>query len=66
MVKDLSEDDARDLADHYTFSGGNIENVARKVAVSYVLSGDKARIEELRRYCDEEKIGGVRNRIGFR
>lgn len=66
MVKDLSDDDAQDLADHYIFSGGNIENVARKVAVSYVLSGNKARIEELRRYCDEEKIGGIRNRIGFR
>lgn len=66
MIKDLSDEDAQDLADHYTFSGGNIENIARKVAINYVLSGSKARIEELRRYCDEEKIGGVRNRIGFR
>lgn len=66
MIKDLSEDDARDLADRYAFSGGNIENIARKAAIKYVLSGSQAKLEELRRYCDEEKIDGARNRIGFR
>ena len=66
MIKDLSDDDARDLADRYAFSGGNIENIARKAAINYVLSGSQAKLEELRRYCDEEKIDGARNRIGFR
>ena len=67
MLADLSDDDAALLGKAYPFSGGNIENIARKAAVGYVLSGEKAGLEQLRRYCDEETLQGAgqRARIGF-
>ena len=66
MLDDISEEEALTLASRYDFSGGNIENIARKAAVGYVLSGKKADIGELTRYCDEENLSsrGAR-RIGF-
>ena len=67
MLKDLSEEDALTLATRYDFSGGNIENIARKAAVGYVLSGNKATLEELVTYCDEEILSAQKSgrRIGF-
>ena len=67
MVNTLSDEDAAELGDSYAFSGGNIENIARKSAVGYVLSGKKADIGELRKYCDEEMLSSQKQtrRIGF-
>ena len=66
MIPSLGEADAKVLAERYTFSSGNIENVARKAAVGYVLSGRKATVEDLMRYGDEETLGGDKGRrIGF-
>ena len=67
MLRDISGEDALALAGRYDFSGGNIENVARKAAVGYVLSGRKAGLEELVKYCDEETLSSQRGgrRIGF-
>lgn len=67
MVGSLSEEEAAELGDSYVFSGGNIENIARKSAVGYVLSGKKADIGELRKYCDEELLSTQKQtrRIGF-
>ena len=67
MVNTLSDEDAAELGDSYVFSGGNIENIARKSAVSYVLSGKKADMGELRKYCDEEMLSSQKQtrRIGF-
>ena len=67
MLKDLSQEDAFTLAARYDFSGGNIENIARKAAVGYVLSGEKASLGELMKYCDEEMLSSVKGmkRIGF-
>ena len=67
MLKDISEEDALALATRYDFSGGNIENIARKAAVGYVLSGEKASLAELLKYCDEETLSTAKGarRIGF-
>ena len=67
MIQDITDDDACELGKSYTFSGGNIENIARKAAVGYVLSGEKASLADLRKYCDEETLSGSskRARIGF-
>ena len=55
------------LAEHYNFSGGEIDNIVRKITMSEVLDGvrpDLAGIEEL---CRHEKIGGKETSgIGFR
>ena len=67
MIDGLTEEDASVLGKEYTFSGGNIENIARKAAVGYVLSGSRADLAELRKYCDEETLAGTNkhNRIGY-
>ena len=67
MADGISEEDAAVLAGRYDFSGGNIENVARKAAVGYVLSGKKAGLDDYVKYCDEERLSGDRSgrRIGF-
>ena len=70
FIPDLAEADANVLARSYDFSGGQIENIARKVMVDHLLFGgtpDLNRIEEL---CSKEQIAGrnTNNRkpIGFR
>ena len=67
MLDGLSDGDALTLASRYDFSGGNIENIARKAAVGYVLTGQKAGLDELIKYCDEENLSPrrPRQRIGF-
>ena len=67
MISDLSEIDARMLAEKYDFSGGQIENIARKNIVDTILSGEKISVETLCDHCDSEMIDrkAGRNRIGF-
>ena len=67
MIPTLSEEDASVLADKYAFSGGNIENIARKSTVEYVLSGNEPTLSSLEGYCQEEILDKKenRNRIGF-
>ena len=63
----LSEEDCGKLAAKFDFSGGEIDNIVRKVMMEEVLNGvrpDLAGIEELCRY---EKIGGKKEGgIGFK
>lgn len=67
MIPSLSEEDAGVLADKFTFSGGNIENVARKSTVEYVLSGNDPTLSSIETYCQEEILNRkkTRNKIGF-
>ncbi len=67
MVSDLSDEDATVLAEHYSLSGGNIENIARKSLVDYVLSGAEPTLSSLEEYCEQELMGSRRHpqRIGF-
>lgn len=66
MISNLSDQDAVELANKYSFTGGNIENIARKSIVEYVLSGIEPTISMIENYCEEEKLN--RNKaikIGF-
>ena len=67
MVPSLSEGDAEALAGKFAFSGGNIENIARKSTVEYILSGNEPTLSLLVTYCKEESMvrNDNRNRIGF-
>ena len=66
MLKDISADEARQLASHFDFSGGQIENIARKRTVDYILSGKFASLDEIEGYCRAELLGGKERRsIGF-
>ena len=67
MITNLSEQDAAVLADKYNFAGGNIENIARKSMVDYVLSGEEPTLASLQSYCEEEMLSKNRQtaKIGF-
>ena len=68
IIDSLSEEDALLLASRYDFSGGQIENVARKVTIDRILYGQPVTLEQLDVYCREEAIHQTccRKDIGFR
>ena len=55
-IRGISDEDAASLASRYKFSGGNIENIARKATLGYVLSGKRPDLEALAKYCEEESF----------
>ena len=67
MLPSLSDADAAVLATKYDFSGGQIENVARKESVEEILTGKIADINRLMEFCNEERLGGnsAHRRIGY-
>ena len=56
MLKDISDEDALQLASLFDFSGGQIENIARKRTVDYILSGNVASFKDIEDYCRAELL----------
>ena len=57
MIPELDDRQAQELAEGYEFSGGQIENIARKKAVDDILNGtDGIDMTAIRGYCDSELI----------
>jgi hypothetical protein len=66
MIAGLTPEDATTLASKYDFSGGQIENIARKSVVGRIISGEDISLNSLIAHCDTELIGNsVHRRIGF-
>jgi hypothetical protein len=68
MSPDLSTEDAAVVASKYEFSGGQIENIARKSVVSKIITGEEFTLNALIEHCDTEAMnmsGNNRRRIGF-
>ena len=68
MIPELNASDATTLAEHFDFSGGQIENVARKHAINSILYGTADEmLPVLESYCRCEQLnnGVTRKRIGF-
>ena len=67
MIPALSEAEAVQLASEFDFSGGQIENIARKREVKAIIGLSDPGFEEIREFCTEEGIGNgpERRRIGF-
>jgi len=65
MLPSLPMEDAAVLARNYNFSGGQIENIARKQIVEYVLSGEATNVKSLQKFCDEEGIVAKTKPVGF-
>jgi SpoVK/Ycf46/Vps4 family AAA+-type ATPase len=66
MMPDLKEDEARQLAGEFDFSGGQIENIVRKRFIDEVLGGGTVDIEGLRSLCRHEHLESKRRQnIGF-
>jgi hypothetical protein len=65
VIPSLTEAEAYILATRYDFSGGQIENVARKCAVDSIISGVELDMEKLHFYCQNEYLIKNRRQIGF-
>ena len=67
MIPSLGDEDASTLASAYNFSGGQIENIARKHTVEQILSGEEPTFATLRALCDVECLNDTspRRAIGF-
>lgn len=61
----LSDDAIRTFATDYDFSGGQIDNIVRKVTMDEVITGKRPNAEELITLCKNEKLGGNERKIGF-
>ena len=65
-ISGLSHKNAKLLAQEFDFSGGQIENIARKYQMEVILNGNIPGISDLRRYCEEEGLETKQKKeIGF-
>ena len=63
----LPEDQAKQLANEYNFSGGEIDNVVRKATMEEILNGSKVTLNRLEELCNSEKLinSNSGRKIGF-
>lgn len=64
----LSEVEAGILAEKFTLSGGEIENVVRKITMDEIIFGNKTTFEQIIEFCEREKFEKQqvrRRKIGF-
>ena len=70
FIPGLADADANVLASSYNFSGGQIENIARKVMVDHLLFGGTPDLNHIEELCSKEQIArsntNSRKPIGFR
>ncbi|MBR5119326.1 MAG: ATP-binding protein [Muribaculaceae bacterium] len=70
MISELTDEEVEKLANSYDFSGGQIENVARKFSINNILYGEdeESRLDSLFEFCDNELIQDSKSqtrRVGF-
>ena len=67
MLPELTEDEALQLATEFDFSGGQIENIARKREISDIIGIKKPEFADIREFCKEEGIdnSSAKRKIGF-
>ena len=56
MIPDLGQAEAIILASQYEFTGGQIDNVAKKRDIDEALFGEEPTLEQMLNYCDNELI----------
>ena len=63
----LSDEDSIRLAEEFDFSGGQIENISRKLFLDILLHGKKYSLEDTIQYCEEESLlnDSGRKKVGF-
>ncbi|GAA4828621.1 ATP-binding protein [Algivirga pacifica] len=65
-IKGLSEDAVTTLGREYPFTGGQIDNVARKYIMNSILEGEMPTLKELKEYCEYERLHKeTKRQVGF-
>ena len=67
MLRELTPEQAKTLSENYNLSGGEIENVLRKLAMVRVLEKEVDVFENVKLLCKNEQVGwkGKRQKVGF-
>lgn len=67
MMPELTNEETLTLAEKFSFSGGQIENIARKQMIDSIIKGQTPDIDHLIAYCNEENINNTNRgkKIGF-
>lgn len=67
MIPSLSDEESMTLATEYEFSGGQIENIARKHTITQILAESDITLNDIRLICNEELLdkSHTRKPIGF-
>ena len=68
MIPDMDPQEIQILAERYTFSGGQISNIATKRDIDYAIDGKAPGYEQMLMYCETESLQKAKEskRIGFR
>jgi hypothetical protein len=67
IIPALPAADAETLSCEFAFSGGEIENIARKWTVEHIIKGAEPAAETVRRWCEDELIARkAGSGIGFK
>ena len=63
----LPDEQAKQLASEYNFSGGEIDNVVRKATMEEILNGSKVTLNRLEELCNSEKLisSSSERKMGF-
>ena len=66
MLPTLTSEEANHLASNYDFSGGQIENIARKQTIDSIIYGQQQDLASVKIYCENENIRNFKkSNIGF-
>lgn len=67
MIPSLGDEESMTLATEYEFSGGQIENIARKHTIAQILTEGDITLNDIRLICNEELLdkSHTRRPIGF-
>ena len=66
LIEDLPEAYAEELSASFELSGGQIENIARKIEVDTILKNESLSIDILKKYCKNENENNFNNYIAKR
>ncbi len=61
----LNDDMILSVAQNYDLSGGQIDNIVRKITMDEILTGKRPDLNELDQLCKHERLGSAEKRIGF-
>lgn len=65
-LPELEDDTVSEISQNYDLSGGQIDNISRKLEIDYILYGNKPTKKEIIDFCDKEKFDNDENKkVGF-
>jgi len=67
LLPDLPQDKAKELSGRFELSGGQIENITRKIEVDSIIKGGEPSMDAILQYCKDESQTSFNTlkRIGF-